>query len=110
MSPLVICYGVIAAAALVGTWYHNIQFLLTGQGESAIDFLVGAFANHAAASISVDIIFFALAACVWMFVEGRRLGIRHIWAYIVFGMCIAISFTFPLFLIARERALQRQAA
>lgn len=32
-------------------------------------------------------------------------GIPYVWAYILGGMLIAISVTFPLFLIARERKL-----
>jgi hypothetical protein len=40
-----------------------------------------------------------------MVLEARKLGIRWVWAYVVFGVLIAISVTFPLFLIARERRL-----
>ena len=34
--------------------------------------------------------------------EARRIGVRFVWAYIVFAFLIAVSVTFPLFLIARE--------
>ena len=40
-----------------------------------------------------------------MVYEARRRSIRFVWAYIFSGMTVAISFTFPLFLIAREFAL-----
>ena len=40
-----------------------------------------------------------------MVVEARKQGIPYVWAYIAGGMLIAISVTFPLFLIARERTL-----
>ena len=101
----IIAYALIAIGALIGTWYHNIQFMSSGAG--LLEFVKATYANHAAASISIDIGFFALAACIWMVVEARRLDIPYVWAYIVFGMCIAISVTFPLFLIAREFALDR---
>jgi Gpi18-like mannosyltransferase len=40
-----------------------------------------------------------------MVIESRRLAIRFVWIYIVLGILVAISATFPLFLIARERRL-----
>ena len=39
--------------------------------------------------------------------SGRRLGMRHLWAYIVFSGLTAIAFTFPLFLANRARRLQQ---
>ena len=56
-------------------------------------------------SITVDIALFMLAASVFLILEARRLGIRFAWLYIVLGLLVAISVTFPLFLIARERRL-----
>jgi len=44
-----------------------------------------------------------------MVVEARRLDIRLPWLYVILGLLIAISVTFPLFLIARERRLGAQA-
>ena len=40
-----------------------------------------------------------------MVIEARKHGIRFVWAYIAGGLLIAISVTFPLFLIARELKL-----
>ena len=40
-----------------------------------------------------------------MIIEARRIGIRFVWLYVVLGLTVAISVTFPLFLIARERRL-----
>ena len=42
-----------------------------------------------------------------MVVEARRLGIRFVWLYVILGFAIAISVTFPLFLIAREMRLAK---
>ena len=65
------------------------------------------FGNPAASSISIDLLLFLSSASIWMVLEARKLRVRHVWAYIVFGFVIAISVTFPLFLVARERALAR---
>src|SRR3546814_10109925 len=43
-----------------------------------------------------------------MILEARRLGMRGVWLYLVFGMLIAISVTVPIFLINRELALHER--
>jgi predicted transporter len=51
------------------------------------------------------VFFLGLAVFVWMVLEARRLGMRGVWLYLLFGMLVAISVTVPIFLINRERAL-----
>ena len=46
-----------------------------------------------------------LAALVFMVVEARRTGVRFVWIYVVLSFVVAVSVTFPLFLLARERRL-----
>jgi hypothetical protein len=92
-------YAVIAVLALYGTWSQNLAY-----GPTLAGFLPDAKANPAARSVTIDIFMMALSASFLMTYEARRLGIRFVWAYIFFGLTVAISFTFPLFLIAREFA------
>jgi hypothetical protein len=97
-------YAAIAAIALVGTWTQNAAYL----GDSAgflKTFLGDLKVNPASRSITVDIVLFFLAAAIFMVIEARKIGVPFVWAYIIGGMLIAISVTFPLFLIARERKL-----
>jgi hypothetical protein len=42
-----------------------------------------------------------------MVIEARKHGVKYVWAYIAGGFAIAISVTFPLFLIARELRVGR---
>lgn len=65
-------------------------------------FIVDTQANPAARSVTYDLFLFFIAASIFMWREGKKLGMRFIWAYIVFGFVIAISVTFPLFLVHRE--------
>lgn len=101
-------YGVIAAGALIATWSQNIRFFSQEDNGGFTGFIKDAWANPAAASLSNDLSFVALAAAILMIVEARRLGIRHVWAYLVFSLVLAISVTFPLFLIARQIRLASQ--
>ena len=101
-------YGAIAAGALVATWSQNIRFFAEEENGGLIGFIEDTYANAASASITNDLVFVLLAALVLMFVEARRLGIRHLWAYFAISLLVAISVAFPLFLIARERKLTAQ--
>ncbi len=101
-------YALVAVAALYATWSQNLQILGNGgffEGFAHFWRLTGA--NPAATSITVDIGFFFLAAAAFMVIEARRLGVGFVWLYILGGFLIAISVTFPLFMIARELELPR---
>jgi Terpene cyclase DEP1 len=100
----IIClvYGLISLIALPATWINNIAFMTQPSNSSAADFLRAAYVNAAAASLSNDLFLLAFAACIFMAIEGRRVGVRYVWLYIILSAIIAISVTFPLFLIARH--------
>ena len=97
-------YAAIAAVALVATWTQNAAYFGSSAGFLK-NFLIDLKIAPASRSITVDIVLFFLAAAIFMVFEARKHGIPFVWAYIVGGMLIAISVTFPLFLIARERKL-----
>jgi hypothetical protein len=109
-SRIALCavYGAIALIALIATWSQNLAYFGGGAGDYFGAF--GAFLGDtkvtpAARSITVDIGLFFLAAAVFMVIEARKHNIRFVWAYIAGGLLVAISVTFPLFLIARELRL-----
>ncbi len=106
MVPL---YALLSLVSLVATWSHNIAFMKEAGEVSALGFIRACFVNHASSSITIDIGLVSLAAFVFMGVEARRLGIRHVWVYMVLSLLIAVSVMFPLFLIARERRLAAKA-
>lgn len=60
----------------------------------------------ASRSYTGDLTALALAAVIVMVVEGRKHGVKFVWLYVFGGFATAISFTFPLFLIARELRLE----
>lgn len=95
-----IVYLVLAALGLIGTAWFNIRGVLEPQESS----FVGAwFANPATSSLSIDLLVTASAASVFMILEGRRLGMRLVWLYVLASFVTAVAFTFPLFLAMRER-------
>src|SRR5262245_39077322 len=98
-------YGTIAIAALIATWSQNSAYLDKSSGF--IDFWQATKINPASRSITVDIVLFGLAAAILMVIEARKHGVNYVWLYIIGGGAIAISVTFPLFLIARELRVGR---
>ena len=96
-------YGAIALLALVLCWSQNFAYFHLGLLGGTDNFIRDLFANAASRSIIFDISFFFASASVWMVLDSRKWGIKHVWAYILFGLLIAISVTFPLYLIARQK-------
>ena len=109
-KTLCIVYAVIAVVALVATQVNNIAFFLQPQNGGMMGYISALYVNPAAASFTNDILLYALAGCIFMAVEARRLGIRHVWVYILLSFLVAVSVMFPLFLIARQYEMSRQRA
>jgi hypothetical protein len=99
-------YAVISLAALIATWSQNAAYF-DNPGRFLVDFLNDSKVTPASRSLTVDIVLFFLAAGILMVVEARKHGVKYVWLYILGGFAIAISVTFPLFLIAREMRIGR---
>jgi len=104
-TPLSITWLVLAIAGLVGTWTFNGLAI-----TQARDF-VGDWLNSgpAVSSLTVDLLVVAIAGCILIVVESRRLGMKRAWVYIVLSGITAFAFTFPLFLAMRERRLHERS-
>ena len=100
-TPLSIAYLVLALIGLVGTAVLNVWSVVAMR-----DYLGDLFTSGpAVSSIGVDLLVVAVAGCVLIVSEARRLGMRRAWLYIVLSGVTAFAFTFPLFLAMRERRL-----
>lgn len=92
-------YAVISVVGLVATWVPNLSYTFAGFMDN---FMGDLKTTPASRSYTGDLVVLALAAVVLMVVEARKHGVKFVWLYIFGGFAVAISFTFPLFLIARE--------
>jgi asparagine N-glycosylation enzyme membrane subunit Stt3 len=100
-----------ALFALYGTWSQNVAYFASGAGPSAFGtFVLDAKVNPASRSLGVDIAVTFYAASLFMVIEARKIGVRFVWAYVILGLLVAISVTFPLFLVARELRLAKAPA
>ncbi len=110
---LCLFYGLVATAGFIAicievAGHFGAVATLSDLPAAALRFMADTQASRAARTVTVDLLLLSLAAMTFMVLEGRRLGIRFVWAYILFGFALALSVTFPLFMIARERHLAWQ--
>ena len=90
------------------SWFYNIRFTQeSGEMLTSQRWLAEGIARPLAGSITSDFLIGTIPVLIWMFVEGRRLGMRHLWAYAAVTFLVAFAFGCPLFLLMRERHLQR---
>jgi hypothetical protein len=93
-------------AGAVLPWLANLEFIrLSGNAFDLALFVAQANANPAAQSLSRDLLVGASAVTIWMVVESRRLGMRHLWVVLLSSVTIAFACAAPLFLFLRERRL-----
>ncbi|MBT9606067.1 DUF2834 domain-containing protein [Microbacterium sp.] len=104
-TPLAVAFLVLSILGLVGTWTFNI--LAVVQMADFLGDLVSS--GPAVSSITVDLLVVAIAGSIFLLIEGRRVGMRHAWLYVVLSGLTAFAFTFPLFLAMRERKLTARA-
>lgn len=109
-SEKILCgiYAIIAVVALFATWINNIAFMRDPENWQLSRWYDALYANYLAASFINDLFALGIAVCVFMVVEGMRLKIRFFWLYILLSGLTAISFTFPLFMIARQIKIAQQ--
>lgn len=61
------------------------------------------FANRISAYFAIDVIAATVVLWVFVFVEGRRRRMRHLWVYVLCTLLVGVSLALPLFLYVRER-------
>ncbi|HKY58456.1 MAG TPA: DUF2834 domain-containing protein [Aeromicrobium sp.] len=103
-----LAYAVIATVALVGTQWALIEGIQSAEGSFAKQVWAELTANPTVVFAAIDLFMVALAAMIFIVVEGLRVRVRWWWLYLVLSLGIGISFGFPLFLLARRLRLAGQ--
>jgi len=94
-------------AAVLGAALPLSQFIpfLKTHGLNLTLFFTLLFSNGVSGFFGMDVIVSSLVLWIFVFSEGRRLGMRHLWLYVVCNLLVGVSLALPLFLLFRERAL-----
>jgi purine-cytosine permease-like protein len=81
-----------------------IPFLKTHGLDLSLFFTL-LFSNSVSGFFGMDVIVSSIVLWIFVFSEGRRLGMKHLWLYVVCNLVVGVSLALPLFLLFRERAL-----
>lgn len=68
------------------------------------------FSNKIGGFFGLDVVVTSVVLWVLVFVEGRRTGMKHLWAPIAASLTVGVSLGLPLFLYLRERQLEHAGA
>jgi hypothetical protein len=60
------------------------------------------FANHIGGFFGFDVFVSTLVLWVFIFSEGARIGLRHLWLPVVASLVVGVSLGLPLFLYLRQ--------
>ena len=66
------------------------------------------FSNSVSGFFGMDVIVSSVVLWLFVFSEGRRLGMRRLWLYVLCNLAVGVSLALPLFLLFRERALESE--
>jgi hypothetical protein len=97
-------YLLLCVAGTILPYLFFVQFLR----EHGLDFrlfFAQLFANPISSNFGMDVI--VSSVCLWVFIyfEGRRLKVKHLWAPVVGNLLVGVSLGLPLFLYLREARL-----
>jgi uncharacterized membrane protein YkgB len=90
-----ILFVALAVLGLVGTWAQAFGYLEAGLLAGNVRFWTDAFSSPAGTFLSVDVLVLAAALFVWMFGEGRRLGMAPGWLWACFLGSLLVGSPFP---------------
>lgn len=106
-------YLVAGILAMALTWPHAFDWMSDGGNIlNPLDFFGDAIdTGGTAAFLSIDMLFAWAVFLVWAVTDATRIGLgaRWGWFFVVLSY-IGVSFAFPVYLITRERFLDRRAA
>jgi hypothetical protein len=69
-------------------------------------FLDQLFSNRISSFFGWDVLVSSVVLWVFVFVEGRRARVKHLWAPLAANLAVGVSLGLPLFLYLRERRLE----
>ena len=98
---------ILAVLGFVYPWYYNYLYFTTVENATLITFFQDAQMNYAGQSFGADLTVVMLAFYAFAIPEALRLKIKYWWVIIPATFLVALAFAFPLFLLMREKALEK---
>jgi hypothetical protein len=97
--------GLCVAGTLLPCW----QFLpfVRDHGLDVTTFFEQLFANPVSGFFGMDVIVSSIVLWVFVFTDGRRGGVTHLWVPVAANLAVGVSLGLPLYLYLREKRLER---
>lgn len=106
MSTKQILYLILCLAGTILPYSQLLPFVL----EHGLDprlISQQLFANKVSGFFGLDVIVSSVTLWVFVYSEGTRLKMRHLWIYIAANLVVGVSLGLPLFLLARQSRLDK---
>jgi len=105
-------YILAGTIALVLTWPNAFTWIAAGGNIlNPVDFFGDAIAaGGTAAFLSIDMAIAWLVFMVWVVSDSNRIGLGYKWGWLFVALSyIGVSMAFPVYLVTRERYLDKRA-
>lgn len=102
---------ILGVAALFLTWPHAFDWMRNGGNIlDPVQFFADAIgAGGTAAFLSIDMAIAWVVFMVWVVFDAHRIGMGYRWGWFFVALSyIGVSMAFPVYLVTRERFLDRQ--
>jgi hypothetical protein len=106
MTMVSILYLLLCILGVVLPFSQLIPFL-SEHGPDIPLIIEQLFANRISGFFGLDVIVSSLVLWVFVFSEGQRHQMKHLWIYIACNLLAGVSLGLPLFLYMRERKVSR---
>lgn len=104
-KPLFWVYLALSVGGLVTAWIFNGLAVMNNQ-----DYGTAWTATAVDLVLTYDLGIVAVAGVIFMFVEGKRIGMKRVWILALLSGITAMAFVFPLFLALREGHLEKNGS
>lgn len=108
MSMKKIIYLVLCIAGTILPYSQLVPFLREHGFDLSL-FFQQLFVNKVSGFFGMDVIVSSLVLWVFVYAEGTRLKMRHLWVYIISNLLVGVSLGLPLFLLMRQAKLDESA-
>ena len=100
-------YLLLSILGICWTWYFNIQFYVTEENTSILNYIAQTKTTFPARSFSADLMVVVFTFFAWCIPEAKKLKMKYWWVFIPLTFLVAIAFAFPLFLYFRELKIEQ---
>jgi uncharacterized protein DUF2834 len=104
-----VLYLLLCVAGTILPYSQLVPFLR----ENGLDlrlFVEQLFATRIGAFFGWDVIVSSVVLWIFVLVDGRRAGVKNLWAPIAANLAVGVSLGLPLFLYMRERRIEAAGA